>query len=306
MVLDELAGKEELLTQWSAAAKEEAETREYETEEEAGPRTTLFLELGWQLPPDEPITLSQDQRHALVQLRLLAALTTPEPTVDPVDPVEAPRTPNLTTEGLAAPHSALDGLLTIACGAIQLATGLHLLGGIAAILHGAGRLTAPDSAFTKAMSTVRKALAPDVTVIQESVKMMAPLPENERSGLRDTLCLAAHEITGLELGALKHQLFAPEEPNVEEQPATELSALDAALAAMNVDAGEIQTRSRNSRRRVTGKPRRVLEPDQVSEQGLSDDSIGLLSPGPPHEFQEPETGPAPDRPGKHGIDGLDF
>ncbi|MGW9172455.1 hypothetical protein [Streptomyces decoyicus] len=236
--------------------------------------------------------------------RLLAALTTPEPTVDPV---ESSRTPNLTTEGLSAPHSALDGLLTIACDAIQLAPGLHLLGGIAAILHGAGRLPAPDSAFTKAMSTVRKALTPNVTVIQESVKMMAPLADNERSGLRDTLCLAAYEITGLELGALKHQLLAPEGPNVEEQPATELSELDAARAAMNIDSGETKTQSRNSRRRVTGKPRRRdLESDQVSKQGLSDDSIGLLAPGPPHEIQEPETGPAADRPGKHGIDGLDF
>ncbi|MFD8810632.1 hypothetical protein ACFV23_03830 [Streptomyces sp. NPDC059627] len=253
LVLDELADKEKLLTQWSAAVKEEAETREDETEEEAEALATLFRELGWQLSPDEPITLSQDQRHTLVQLRLLAALATTEPTVAPVDPVEAPRTPNLTAEGLSAPHSALDSLLTIACGAIQLATGVHLLGGMAAILHGAGRLTAPDSLFTKAMNTVRKALTPDVTVIQESVKMMAPLPDNERSGLRDTLCLAAHEITGLELGALKHQLFAPEEPKVS---------------------------------------RRDLDLDQVSEQGLSYDSI------------EPDL--APDPLGEHGIDGLDF
>lgn len=267
LVLDELADQERLLTQWSAAVKEEAETREDETEEEAEALTTLFLELGWQLSPDEPMPLSQGQRHALVQLRLLAALTTTEPAVAAVDPVEAPRTPNLTTEGLSAPHSALDGLLTIACGAIQLATGVHLLGGIAAILHGAGRLTAPDSLFTKAMSTVRKALTPDVTVIQESVKMMAPLPDNEGSGLRDTLCLAAHEITGLELGALKHQLFAPEEAKVS---------------------------------------RRDLDLDQVSEQELSYDSIGLPPPRPPHEIQEPETDPTPDPPGERGINGLDF
>lgn len=214
--------------------------------------------------------------------------------------------PNLTTEGLSAPHSALDGLLTIACGAVQLATGVHLLGGIAAMLHGAGRLTAPDSLFTRAMNTVRKVLTPDVTVIQESVKMMALLPENERSGLRDTLCLAAHEITGLELGALKHQLFAPDEPKVEEQPATELSELDAALAAMDIGNDEIQMRSRNSRRRVTVKLRPDPEPDQLSEQGLSRDSVGLPPPRPPYAVQEPETAPALGRPRKHGIDRLSF
>jgi hypothetical protein len=32
------------------------------------------------------------------------------------------------------------------------------------------------------MDVVRKALAPDVTLVQESVKMMAPLPDNQRSG----------------------------------------------------------------------------------------------------------------------------
>ncbi|MEU0007791.1 hypothetical protein ABZ079_26770 [Streptomyces sp. NPDC006314] len=304
-----MAGNGEPLTRWAAATKAETEAEEAETEEEAEAWVSLFLDLGWQPTPGEPIALSTAHRHVLVQLRLLAALATPQPTGDPVDPVHwtgTPRTPNLTTEGLSAPHSTLDGLLTIACGAVQLATGLHLLGGIAAILHGAGRLAAPDSPFTKAMRTVRKALTPDITVIQESVTMMAPLPDNDRSGLRDTLCLAAHEITGLDLAALKHQLFAPEQPAIEEQPPTGLSEPDAALAAMDVDTSEIRARIRNSRRRVTVKRQREEKPDPFSEPGLSDDSIRLPPPHPRHEIQEPGITLSPDRPNGHGIDEPGF
>ncbi|MGW8328877.1 hypothetical protein ACWGLE_13355 [Streptomyces sp. NPDC055897] len=319
LVLDELAGKVELLMQWLAAvrAEAEAEAKAEATGDEAGgagcqeSANSPLPKPSWPLSTGAPIPLSQDRRRALTQLRLFAALITPEPPVGPagpvVAPVAAPQPPNLTVEGLSAPRSALDGLLTVACGAIQLATGLHLLGGIAAVLHGAGRFTAPDSLFTKAMSTVRKMLTPDVTVIQETVAMMAPLPVNERSGLRDTLALAAHEITGLEVGVLKHQLFAPEKPEVEEQLATELSEPDGFLAIKDIGDEEIETWSRDRRRfrRVKHQPKPEPKPvpklDQVSEQGWHESLAELPPPHPPHKSQGPESTPPPDPPDEHGI-----
>ncbi|MER6288455.1 hypothetical protein [Streptomyces sviceus] len=99
--------------------------------------------------------------------------------------------------------------MTLATGVVEVMTGFHIAGGIAAMLHGAFRIAAPDSPLTQVAAACRKALTPGLTVIQESVKMMAPLPDNEHSGLRDALCFATYQITGVEVGALKHQLFGP-------------------------------------------------------------------------------------------------
>lgn len=166
------------------------------------------------------LLLEAEERHLLVQLRLLSELIPPPPAPDPTlaGPTATPYTdrpnphlpaPNLDSAGLAASPSVLDGLLTLATGVAEVMTGFHIAGGIAAMLHGAFRIAAPDSPLTQIAATCRKALTPDLTVIQESVKMMAPLPENERSGLRDVLCFATYQITGTEVSALKHQLFGP-------------------------------------------------------------------------------------------------
>lgn len=117
---------------------------------------------------------------------------------------------------LAAPRSVFDGLLTLATGVVQVMSGFHVAGGITAMLHGAFRMADPDSPLTKIAASCRKALTPGLTVIQESVKLVAPLPDNECGGLRDALCEATHQITGVEVGGLKHQLFGP--GNVADQP----------------------------------------------------------------------------------------
>lgn len=236
-VLCEIWALQGLLPEERAAAKGEGERRE---EERRAVATLLGLAgLGESRPggpwPGERTALTPRQRHLLAQLRLLSALTPPDrpdhlklaaltnaesrssAILRPAGHPTAPRTPNLTTEGLAAPPSAFDALLTLTSGVVQVFTGFHVLGGIAAMLHGVCRLASPDSPLTTITSTIRKVLAPDITVIQESVKMMAPLPDNERSGLRDALCLAAHEVTGLEVGALKHQLFPPRETELDPQ-----------------------------------------------------------------------------------------
>ncbi|MFH8466780.1 hypothetical protein [Streptomyces sp. NPDC017991] len=128
----------------------------------------------------------------------------------PVPPAAGtPSETNLDLAGLAAPRSMFDGLLTLATGVAQVMTGFHTAGGIAAMLHGAFRMADPDSSLTRIADACRKALTPDLTAIQESVKAMAPLPDNDRGGLRDALCEATRQITGVEVGALKHQLFLP-------------------------------------------------------------------------------------------------
>ncbi|MFL1904213.1 hypothetical protein ACJWDR_34675 [Streptomyces tauricus] len=116
---------------------------------------------------------------------------------------------NLDRTGLAAQGQVLDGLPTLATGVVQVMTGFHIAGGIAAMLHGAFRMADPDSSLTRIADACRKALTPDLTVIQESVRAMAPLPDNDRGGLRDALSEAARQIIGVEVGALKHQLFPP-------------------------------------------------------------------------------------------------
>lgn len=166
------------------------------------------------------LPLNRGQLHLLVQLRLLSELILlpPAPMQRCTGTTAAPSTgssdlhrpaPNLDSTGLAAQPSVLDGLLTLATGVVEVMTGFHIAGGIAAMLHGAFRIAAPDSPLTKVAAACRKALTPGLTVIQESVKMMAPLPDNEHSGLRDALCFATYQITGVEVGALKHQLCSP-------------------------------------------------------------------------------------------------
>ncbi len=192
----------------------------------------------------------------------------PEP-ADESRLTETPQPPNLTTDGFDAPSSAPDSLLTLGCGVIQMATGAHLLGGLAAILHGAGRLRAPDSLSTKAMGTIRKALTPDFNAIQESVKLMAPLTENNHGGLRDALALAAHDVTGLDLAALKHQLFSPGDPLAASHPMLEPNALDKGLARMNRDVHQVRPRSGRTRRAITVNRPVDPEPNLAPGQTLA-------------------------------------
>lgn len=165
------------------------------------------------LRPGTAFSLTPVQCHLLVQLRLLSALTARRPGPG--------HTPGLTSPNLgwtepsrpgqlAGPPELFDGLLTLATGVVQVLTGFHVVGGIAAMLHGALKIAGPDSPITEITDAVRKSLTPGITAIQESVKLMAPLPDNGRSGLRGAMCLAAHEITGVEVGVLNHQLFPAE------------------------------------------------------------------------------------------------
>lgn len=200
-------------------AASEGEDQEEHTRGENKPLNTVLSLTALTAHQSVPrLPLKPEQRHLLVQLRLLSELIPPPPAPGPsfTGPTAAPSAgpnsfhrpaPNLDSAGLAAAPSVLDGLLTLATGVVEVMTGFHIAGGIAAMLHGAFRIAAPDSPLTQIAAACRKALTPDLTVIQESVKMMAPLPDNERSGLRDTLCFATYQITGVEVGALKHQLF---------------------------------------------------------------------------------------------------
>ncbi|MFJ9041886.1 hypothetical protein ACIRF8_35695 [Streptomyces sp. NPDC102406] len=176
-------------------------------------------------------------------------------------------------------------------------TGLNVLGGIAAMLHGVGRAAAPDTRFTATMSTVRKALAPDITVIQESVKMMAPLPDNERSGLRDTLSVAAREITGVDLGALKHQLNGPDEgtePLVIEEPRP--------LPQGPTVASQAQPRPGRRFRRVAERQFKKPELDELPDE--EDLRVGGLGTSP--HVQEPSTEPNLHQQGRTDLGGLDL
>jgi len=206
----------------SGAEKEKDESRKEHAHEEA--LAAALVLAATRLRPSAPrLMLSEEQRHLLVVLRLLGALI-PETRESARQPpsstgvphrkssqpaVGTPATVNLDRTGLAAPRSVFDGLLTLATGVVQVMNGFHLVGGIAAMLHGAFRMADPDSPLTQIAEVCRKVLTPDLTVIQESVKMMAPLPDNGRGGLRDALCEATLQITGGEVGALKHQLFPP-------------------------------------------------------------------------------------------------
>ncbi|MFJ6902521.1 hypothetical protein [Streptomyces hokutonensis] len=200
------------------AADEDKDQKERARSENGSLDTALLLTAMTAEQTVLRLPLKPKELHLLVQLRLLSELIPPPPAPNPplagsaavpcAGPIDLHRpAPNLDSAGLAAPPSVLDGLLTLATGVVEVMTGFHIAGGIAAMLHGAFRIAAPDSPLTKIAAACRKALTPDLTVIQESVKMMASLPDNEHSGLRDALCFATYQITGVEVGALKHQLF---------------------------------------------------------------------------------------------------
>lgn len=214
LVLEELANRQEELEKLEDAdAGAEAQTHKKKKKLEGLFNAGLTLTLKSKNPsserrdshrPGERYTLNERQSAALIQLRMFADLA---PERDSDGSTDSCLKVNLSTNELAASPSTLDGLLTIAGGVVQLATGLNLIGGAAAVLHGIGRLSAPDSMFTEAMRTVRKLLTPGVTVIQETVDMIAPIESNERSGLRDVLSLAAGGLTDVDdIGAFKHQL----------------------------------------------------------------------------------------------------
>ncbi len=156
-----------------------------------------------------PLSLTPEQCHLLVQLRLLSALTDrrtgPDRSTD-VTPPNLNWTEPSRPGQFTGPPELLDGLLTLATGVVQVLTGFHVAGGIVAMLHGAQRIAWPDSPLTEITGVVRKTLTPGITAIQESVKMMAPLPDNAHSGRRDAMCLAVYEITGVEVTAFNHQL----------------------------------------------------------------------------------------------------
>ncbi|MEW2400636.1 hypothetical protein [Streptomyces sp. NPDC046862] len=308
----------EVLSPGCASTEGKAEQRE--EEEQRREQEEAVAALLSQSRASELTELTPQQRHLLAQLRLFSALASPDRPdyLEPdalkdatscaatakrlADRKSKPPTVNLTTEGLAAPSSTFDALLTLASGVVQVLTGFHALGGIAAILHGVCRIASPGSPLTTIASTIRKVLTPHVTVIQESVKMMAPLPDNERSGMRDALCLAAHEFTGLEFGALKHQLFEPK--GTELGPATRLPTPGTALRTpTELNDGTCRTPGPRPRRptirRTNWKP--AKPPTQV----VPDDPLPAFDSG--HalddctaELSLPDTTP----PDSDRIDGL--
>ncbi|MER7172867.1 hypothetical protein [Streptomyces mesophilus] len=262
--------------------------------------------------PHEPWTgpqlkLTPYQRHLLVQLRLLAELVTPEPPASAVKTTEqhaapdsrttpqpgvsTPPASNLDCAGLAAPPSLLDALLTLAAGVVQVLIGFHVVGAIAAMAHGAFKAAAPHSPLTEIAGVVRKALTPHLTVIQESIRMMAPLPDNERSGLRDTFCLATHQITGGDVEALKHQLFPPRDTGPSVTPLVQKSWIDAELSPrprgqhagprtpVEEDPVPVPVVSPRGRRVQRSEPRPLTD-SQASTPQAAPDSGASLPSGP--------------------------
>ncbi|NGO80287.1 hypothetical protein G6045_32190 [Streptomyces sp. YC504] len=269
--------------------------------------------------PNEPWTgpqlaLTPYQQHLLVQLRLLAELVTPEPPASavkttaqhaapdsrttPQPGVSTPPASNLDCAGLAAPPSLFDALLTLAAGVVQVLIGFHVVGALAAMAHGAFKVAAPDSPLTEIAGVVRKALTPHLTVIQESIKMMAPLPDNERSGLRDTFCLATHQITGGDVGALKHQLFPPRDTGPSANPSVQKSCIDAELSPRSsgqhagprtsAEAGtdsdpvpvpvhEVSPRGRRVVHEQRSEPRPLTDPQASTPQAAPDSGASLPS-----------------------------